>query len=565
MTSLAIPDRTFGQLDWSAGYWVLQDLPPHVSLRFKDMFAKVSKTAAGRFALKDTTAVATDILWFTQRFPLEMKGEVRERLDATYQRGLQQAAEAQRIMREDWVPSPVAAFRSDRLPYPFQAQNGALAVQLGRLLIMDDVGLGKTISALAAVAGGPSLPAAVVVQSHLTEQWVDEYIIPFTTMTAHIVKGTKPYELPKADIYLFKYSNIAGWVDIAATGVFEAVVFDEVQELRHGTETSKGAAAKVFAEHARLKVGLTATPVYNYGSEIWNIIDALDPGALGTFEEFCREWCTSGGKNAAVKSPEALGSFLRDQNLAVRRTEGDVGKQMPPVNVIMHDIDFDHKASEDFEEETKRLALKVLHGSFMESGQAARELDIWMRQITGIAKAKGVAALVRMLVASGEKVLLAGWHREVYSIWLDELRDLFPVMYTGTETGKGKLKAKRAFMDGTSKVMIISLRSGAGLDGLQHSCRTVVFGELDWSPQVHKQVIGRLRRPGQQGQVDAIYANTNGGSDPVIIEMLGLKSSQSQGITDPFSGTVQQHSDDSRIKRLAQAYLDQIEGEAARP
>ncbi|WEJ33878.1 DEAD/DEAH box helicase [Devosia sp. SD17-2] len=565
MTSLAIPDRTFGRLEWHQGFWQLRGLPPHVSLKFKSMFAKVAKTRAGEFDLKDTSTTATDLLWFMQRFPMAMGEDARKRLERSYEHGLNQAAEAHRIMADDWVPSPVAAFKPDRSPYPFQAQNGALAARLGRLLIMDDVGLGKTISSLAAIAESGHLPAAIVVQAHLTEQWVDEYITPFTTMTAHIITGTKPYELPKADLYIFKYSNIVGWVDIAAADVFKAVVFDEVQELRHGTETSKGRAAKVFSQHARMRIGLTATPIYNYGAEIYNVVQAIEPGALGTFGEFCLEWCSGFGPNATVMDPSALGAYLRDEHLAVRRTEGDVGKQMPPVNVIMHDMDFDHKASESFEEETKRLALKVLHGSFMESGQAARELDIWMRQITGIAKAKGVAALVRMLVASGEKVLLAGWHREVYSIWLDELRDLFPVMYTGTETGKGKLKAKRAFMDGTSKVMIISLRSGAGLDGLQHSCRTVVFGELDWSPQVHKQVIGRLRRPGQQGQVDAIYATTNGGSDPVIIEMLGLKSSQSQGITDPFSGTVQQHSDDGRIKRLAQAYLDQIDGEAARP
>ncbi|WP_297105194.1 DEAD/DEAH box helicase [uncultured Devosia sp.] len=563
MTTIAVPSRTFGDLAWDAGFWQLRRLPPHVSLKFKSMFAQVAKTRAGEFDLKDNPAVAADLLWFMQRFPMAMSSDARERLEQSYQRGLDQAAEVRRIMAEDWVPAALPAFRPDRAPYPFQAQNGALGARLGRLLIMDDVGLGKTISSLAAIATSGHVPAAIVVQAHLIEQWVDEYITPFTTMTAHIIKGTKPYELPKADLFLFKYSNIAGWVDIAATGVFKAVVFDEVQELRHGTETSKGSAAQVFSEHAQMRIGLTATPIYNYGGEIWNVVEAIAPGALGTYGEFCLEWCIGGGPNAVVRNPDALGAYLRDEAIAVRHVESDVGRQMPPVNVIVHDIEFDQAASADFEEETKVLALKVLHGSFMESGQAARELDIRMRQVTGVAKARGVAALVRLLVESGEKVLLAGWHREVYDIWLSELRDLFPVMYTGTETGKGKLKAKRAFMDGTAKVMIISLRSGAGLDGLQHSCRTVVFGELDWSPQVHKQVIGRLRRPGQGGQVDAIYTHTNGGSDPVIMEMLGLKTSQSQGITDPFSGTTQQHSDDSRIKRLAANYLARFESEAA--
>ena len=75
---------------------------------------------------------------------------------------------------------------------------------------------------------------------------------------------------------------------------------------------------------------------------------------------------------------------------------------------------------------------------------------------------------------------------------------------------------------GKSKVMFISLRSGAGLNGLQHVCSDVVVGELDWSPQVHKQLIGRVRRWGQLLRVTAHFLHVNGGSDPVIMEVLGL-------------------------------------------
>jgi hypothetical protein len=82
-----------------------------------------------------------------------------------------------------------------------------------------------------------------------------------------------------------------------------------------------------------------------------------------------------------------------------------------------------------------------------------------------------------------------------------------------------------------------------------------VFGELDWSPQVHYQVIGRLRRPGQPDQVTAHYLHTNEGSDPVLLETLGIKSDQSRGINDPGVVQAAKVSDDSRIKRLAQHVL----------
>lgn len=111
--------------------------------------------------------------------------------------------------------------------------------------------------------------------------------------------------------------------------------------------------------------------------------------------------------------------------------------------------------------------------------------------------------------------------------------------------------------------MMISLRSGVGLDGLQHHCQDVVFGELDWSPQVHYQIIGRLRRPGQRQQVTAHYLHTNGGSDPVLLETLGIKTDQSRGITEPGVDAQERFTDDSRIKRLAAHVLAETDGRAA--
>jgi hypothetical protein len=142
-------------------------------------------------------------------------------------------------------------------------------------------------------------------------------------------------------------------------------------------------------------------------------------------------------------------------------------------------------------------------------------------------------------------------------MWQEALAEFRPVLYTGSETLPAKRASVAAFCQGRSRVMMISLRSGAGLDGLQHYCNDVVFGELDWSPQVHHQVIGRLRRPGQTLQVNAHYLHTEEGSDPVLIETLGIKSDQARGLNDPGKEVAARHSDGSRIRKLAEAVLAQ--------
>ena len=239
----------------------------------------------------------------------------------------------------------------------------------------------------------------------------------------------------------------------------------------------------------------------------------------------------------------------------VRRTKQEVGQFIDPVNRIVETIGFDEQAVKSAEELAVKLALRASQGTFLERGQAARELDVMLRQATGISKAKFVAQYVRILLENGEPVLLAGWHRAVYETWLHDLAEFNPVMYTGSESPAQKNKAKKAFLSGETNLFIISLRSGCGLDGLQERCSTVVFGELDFSPQVHSQLIGRLDREGQKNPVMAIFLVSDSGSDPPIVELLGLKSAQAQGIVDPHLGVEQTHNDASRIQMLIQKYL----------
>ena len=160
-----------------------------------------------------------------------------------------------------------------------------------------------------------------------------------------------------------------------------------------------------------------------------------------------------------------------------------------------------------------------------------------------------------MILENDEKVLLAVWHRDVYDIIKKELREYNPVFYSGSENEKQKNESKRAFISGESKVMLISLRSAVGLDGLQQHCSYVVFGEFDWTGAMHEQVIGRLDRFGQTKQVTAIFLASDSGSDPIVMDIIGMKKSQSDGIMNPFGKKQKNASDDSIVKSFAKKLL----------
>jgi hypothetical protein len=106
--------------------------------------------------------------------------------------------------------------------------------------------------------------------------------------------------------------------------------------------------------------------------------------------------------------------------------------------------------------------------------------------------------------------------------------------------------------------MIMSLRSAPGVDGIQSVCRTVVHGELDWSPGVHEQCDARPHRDGQTDPVASYYLVADSGSDPVVADVLGLKRGQIEGLRDPGGALAERMAaDGTHVRRLAEAYLRQ--------
>lgn len=553
---------------------------PHVAIKLQRMFPGLKRIGAGQFSLKATPEAAYDLAWFSTRYRLDVDDEALaqfDRLRATHARKLDAISEVL-TMGEDYKP-PEFALKLP--PREYQKIAADLAVRSGALLIADDLGLGKTCSAICVLTAEGKLPALVVTMTHLRRQWKEQLAKFAPKLRTQIVTSMQAHDLSEVvvekgpngkrrvvrgpsmpDVLITAYHLLPGWCDTLA-GRVKTVVYDEVQELRHN-ETKKYEAAKAITSGASQTVSLSATPIYNYGAEIHNVIEVTAPDSLGDRKEFLQEWCTaySEERKAKVKDPVALGTYLRESGLMIRRTRKDVGRELPPLTIVRHEVDADESKLSALSDDIAELARRVLSrsGERIDRLRNAGELDWRLRQATGIAKAPAVAEFVRLLLDSEERVVLYGWHHEVYSIWenIFARHEIATVRYTGKENDKQKADARQAFIDGKARVLIMSLRAGAGLDGLQACCRTLVFGELDWSPMVHAQDIGRLDRDGQPDPVTAYYLVTNHGSDPVIIDVLGVKEAQSEGIRNLVAGDKAEPlagADENHIRRLAEEFL----------
>lgn len=562
-------------------------LEAQVSLRFKRIFERVDKTPAQWLKLVATPENARELEWFFQRYPVEMSPNVAHKIDELARGYDRRIALISTMLAPDYAAPTVELALPAR---EYQLLPAEMCMQTGSLLLLDEVGLGKTVQSIVLMAKPGTLPAIVVtVTGSMPAQFEREIHRFAPALKTHILTRAEPFhdgkesepqclaarmagipprlpgrskakrydpnwtfEMP--DVVILPYSKLTGWAEWLVENIRpKTVVYDEVQEARHGDSTLRGRSMQYLAQKTEYRMGLSATPIHNGGVEIHAVMETLAPGVLGDYSEWYREWC----KDQMIVDSKAFGMYLRERGLALSRTKADVGRELPPVTISEQFCECDPAVIDAMKKDSRAVELaKFVLSKRRESFQASGQFDMFMRQQTGIAKAPYVAAFVNMLLESGEPVVLFGWHHAVYGIWRELLKEHNPVFYTGKETDKQKLEAVDAFRTGKTKLFIISLRSGRGIDGLQYSgCSNVVFGELDWSPAVHEQGLGRVARDGIDRSVTGWFMVSDEGSDPNMAEVLGVKRGQLEGIRDPEGNLVLAKLDPDAIKKLAHDFL----------
>ncbi|MBR1584992.1 MAG: DEAD/DEAH box helicase [Clostridia bacterium] len=523
---------TYGTLSYNARRkcWVIKGDPAVTELAKRLFPGSDAKRGEARFTAH--RRIVGDVNWLMLRYPLDIAPRDRDR----WQQALQSARDYYRA-RERARTAPIAQQLSPAVfegqLRPFQQAGLSWLLLTPRALLADEMGLGKTVQALACAAQEGIFPLLIVPPPHLSRNWVAEtrrfLRVNGREPRVHMIKGLTPYDLPPADVYILHYLLLRGWKQVLPKMNFHTVIFDEVQELRRaGTE--KYSAASLLSESCQRVMGLSGTPIYNYGGEIWNVINIIDYHFLGDWESFSREWCAGYG-NRIVLKPQLLGEHLRREGLMLRRTKQEVLPELPEKRRLVQEIDADDAMYAQLMAPVwEKLYRWRQDRELTASARALLEDQISQeeRQATGLAKAPYVCQFVKALLSAGEKVLLFAHHHAVMDEYKKELKQERPAFITGRETGSQKEDAVDRFMTGKTDLCCISLRAASGLNLQRATC--VVFGELDWSPAVHSQAEDRAHRIGQKDSLLCYYLVSPRGSDQEMQEALGLKVSQFLGL-----------------------------------
>lgn len=526
--------------------WIIEGEPSVIQMA-KRLFPG-SKGTRGAAYFHASARIIEQLFWLMSRYPLEVEDE--KQLDEVFNGCVEYFLESMRIAAKPTRALPSTDFKGTL--YPFQEEGLAWLLHHRRTLLADEMGLGKTVEFLSFLSATKAYPCLVVVQPHLIKQWerkIEEFL---DGATVHVIRGLRPYPLPDAHIHIVHYGLLRGWSE--ELQAYETICFDEIQELRR-QQSLKYSASSIIAGEARNVFGLSGTPIYNRGGEIWNILNILEMHCLGDWDSFTREWCSFYGHDA-VKDPTVLHNLLTEGGLMIRRTKIQVMPELPAKRRVVEEIDADEGTFGALTAPLIKTAIEYTNTKdVLKRGRMLQDLVNSVRQATGIAKAPYVAAFVNAMLDAGVTCLVFAHHHKVVDILTEGLSEWRPPCITGRENQKEKDESVRLFQEGERDVCIISIRSATGLDMPRAKC--VVFAELDWSPAVHSQAEDRAHRIGQTDSVLAYYLVWPGGesSDPDVMDRLGFKTQQFKGLM----GDPEETEEDKMLaEQSAKAHMERV-------
>jgi SWI/SNF-related matrix-associated actin-dependent regulator of chromatin subfamily A-like protein 1 len=393
--------------------------------------------------------------------------------------------------------------------YDYQKEGANFLASRWSALLADDMGLGKTVQAiLAANKISTRWPKILIVcPASVKIHWENE--LDKWTHTSHIqiLYGRDTKFNPHSQVHIINYDLLLSkglqgqWQNLK----WDVGIFDEAHYIKNmeAKRTRAILAKGGLARSCNRRWFLTGTPVLNRPIEFYPILRVCHSQGLepySTYEKYAYRFCAGvmGEYGLDASGASNLDDLKkRLDGFMLRRTKKQVKLQLPKVTYQYIDMEMDDrmkKCIEDFEE-------WELLGDYdpevqMELGQTAK-----FRRAFGISKVRAISRHATQALDEGQKVVIFAYHRDVIMGLKTHLFKYNPVTYLGGMNIHQKQEVVHKFQN-ESQVFIGQVKAaGTGLDGLQKVCSTIMFAEMDWTPGIMDQAVGRLDRIGQSNPV----------------------------------------------------------------
>jgi len=423
----------------------------------------------------------------------------------------------------------------------------------GRVLLADEVGLGKTVEAGMALKEyllrGMVERVLVLVPASLVGQWREEletkFDIACVTTSDPLLRGdpARFWAAPRI-IASLALSRRREHVERILAQSFDLVIVDEAHHLR---DRSSQSYKLVDGLTKRFLLLLSATPVQNNLIELYNLLTLLKPGIFKTQKEFRSAYMTA-GKPLQPANPERLRDLMRDA--MIRNTRAVVALKLPRRHASTRYVDPTPEEQAAYlelaariralvadRESRNRLLAHHLLGAAGSSPAAAsvaiarfaarHDSDPTWEALAERWAAFGSGgkelALLELLARNpDEKKLVFLHHRETMSSLADLLAQK-GIEFARFEGGLSGPDKDAAIADFRERVPVLLCTESGGEGRNIQFCNTLINFDVPWNPMAIEQRIGRIDRIGQSREVFVFNLVARGTVEEQVVRLLDEK------------------------------------------
>ena len=430
-----------------------------------------------------------------------------------------------------------AGFRGALRPY--QERGLAWLEFLGGLglgaCLADDMGLGKTAQVLAllvaerssptsdASAADPSGPTLVVCPMSVVENWRREAERFAPGLTVHVHHGGDRLggeDLATAtsgvDLVITTYGLVARDLDTLSAIGWGRLVLDEAQNIKNSAARQAQAVRRIRAPR---RIALTGTPVENRLSELWSIMEVLNPGLLGSANAFHQRFAVPieryGDDDAAGRLRRATAPFILRRLKSDRAIIADLPEKLEMTVYCSLTREQATLYQAVVDEMLERIASSegierrgLILATMLRLKQVCNHPDQMLADGSALpgrsGKLERVEEILEEVLAEGDRALLFTQFAAFGALLRTHLRDRFgrEVLYLhgGTRKADRDAMVARFQGDGGPPILILSLKAGGtglNLTAANH----VIHVDRWWNPAVEDQATDRAYRIGQRRNV----------------------------------------------------------------
>ena len=437
------------------------------------------------------------------------------------------AGSAERVVRP---VAPPAGFRADLRPYQQRGLSWmAFLADLGLgACLADDMGLGKTVQLLALEAyqrdaRPDARPTLLLCPMSLVGNWQREAerFAPQLRVYAHhgpdrLHGADLDSHLESADVVVTTYQTATRDIDELSAHPWERVVLDEAQAVKNSR--SRGARA-VRRLEAGQRVALTGTPMENRLSELWSIMDFLNPGILGSAESFRSRYAVPIERYGETGPAERLRAITRPYLLRRVKTDPTIIDDLPDKIEIKQHYRLTAEQASLYRSVVDEMMRRIETSTGIERRGNVLATMTKLKQVcnhpaqllqdrspvgTRSGKVTRLEEIVEEILAEQDKALLFTQYTDFAELLLPHLSARFDTevlyLHGGSPKHRRDEMVTRFQSDDGPPLFLLSLKAGG--TGLNLTAANHVI-HLDrwWNPAVENQATDRAFRIGQKRSV----------------------------------------------------------------